>query len=640
MILFLPQAPALPFLSSALGSHMVLQRGRPNTFWGWTTPGERVTVTLDKRKATSVAGTDGKWTVRIDPPKVGGPYTVSVDGSQHVELTDVLVGDVWLCTGQSNMEMGITQVNGGPEAVAAASDPQLRLFMAPHQTALVPVNVNGGTWKVCSPETLVQDGWGGFSAVGYFFGRALRRETGVPIGLVQDCWGGTNAESWMSREAVHALGDFDEALTQIDRWLSAGKTPYAKQVEDWYAANDPGARAGWEKPDADATGWKPVDVPSGFEGLGLGNADGIAWFRRDVELTEAQVSGETTLTLGTIDDADTTWVNGVQVGSTSGWNVPRSYKLPAGALHAGRNTLAVRVLDIASQGGFTGPADALSLTLADGSKIPLAGTWQGRVGVDLKATATFPANVTDDPNVPTVLSNGMIEPIVPLGVKGAIWYQGENNAGRAYQYRRVLPAMISDWRRRFGQGDFPFYIVSLAAFMPHKAAPGDDAWAELREAQAMTARNLKNAGLALAIDVGDAADIHPKEKKTVGERLARIALARDYGKRVVYQGPTYRSLTIKGSEAWVKFDHTDGGLVARGGAPGEFAVAGEDRRWRWATARIEGDSVVVSSPDVPKPIAVRYAWQSNPVATLTNGAGLPAVPFRTDDWPGVTAPKK
>lgn len=621
MMLLLP--PTLPFVSPALGSHMVLQRDRPNTFWGWTSPGERVTVTLGEKKASGVAGADGKWMVRITPPKVGGPYTVAIDGSQHAQLEDVLVGDVWLCTGQSNMEFGLTMENGGAEAVANSNDPNLRLFLAPHQTTLTPQPINGGMWKVCTPETVAQDGWGGFSAVGYHFGKALRREVGVPIGLVEVVWGGTNAESWTSREALRPLKDFDAVFPQIDASVAQGPA-----VMD--GSNDPGSQPGsnWGAMDLDTTGWKSTAVPNGFTGLGLDNYDGTAWFRKEITLTEAQAAGAAKIDLGVVDDFDVTYVNGVKVGTALGQNVVESHDIPAGTLKAGRNVIAVRVFDTGGPGGFTSPADALALTLSDGTRISLAGEWLGHAGAPLPLGG---------PNVPTSLYNGMIAPELPLAIKGAIWYQGENNAGRAVQYRRILPAMIGDWRHRFESGDFPFYIVSLAAFQPHKDQPGDDAWAELREAQALTAKNVKNSGLAVAIDVGDAADIHPKEKKTVGERLALLALARTYGKNVVDEGPTYRSLSVKGHEARVTFDHTDGGLLPRGGPLGEFALAGADRKWHWADAKIEGNTVVLTSSEIPAPVAVRYAWQSNPVATLTNGAGLPAVPFRTDDWPEITA---
>jgi len=608
----------LPFLSPAFGSHMVLQRDRPNTFWGWTNPGSKVTVTVEGKKADGVAAADGKWTVKIDPPKTGGPYTVTVDGSQHVVLTDVLVGDVWLCTGQSNMEFGLTLEKGGADEVAAANDPNLRIFLVPHQVSLTPQKVNGGTWKVTSPVTIAQEGWGGFSAVGYHFGKALRREVGVPIGLIGDYWGGTNAESWASREALKPLGDFDAALKKIDQDISG-----PSEV-------DGGIAGAWQSTDLSTADWKTVGALTAFHDLGLDSYDGTVWLRKEFTLTDAQV-GAAKLSLGSIDDEEVTWINGTQVGATAGYNTPRNYDVAAGVLRAGRNVIAIKVIDTGAFGGFNGPANLLSLTLTDASVLSLAGDWMGRRGASLASTG---------PNVQTSLSNGMIEPLVPLGIKGAIWYQGENNSGRAYQYRRILPAMIGDWRRRFNQGDFPFYIVSLAAWQAHKTVPGDDDWAELREAQMLTAQNVKNAGIAMAIDVGDAVDIHPTDKRTVGERLALVALAKTYGKVVAYSGPTYKSLVIKGGEATIKFDHADGGLIARGGPLGEFAVAGEDKKWHWANARIDGDTIVVSSPDVPKPVAVRYAWQSNPAATLYNDSGLPAVPFRTDNWPGITVGRK
>ena len=641
--MFLPLAPpqaSLPFISPALGSHMVMQRGKPNAFWGWAAPGTAVAVEVGGQKARAVAGSDGKWIVKVQPPKVGGPYTVKIDGTQHVELTDVLVGDVWVCAGQSNMEFGLPWANDATTEVAAANDPQMRIFLAPHQTGFAPLPTNGGTWKPVTPETIAQDGWGGFSAVGYHFGKALRREVGVPIGLVQLAWGGTNAESWASREAIAPLKDFNAWFPTLDEGASGNGLLLSRQVEAWYGANDLGTKAEWQRADLDDSGWGATSVPNGFHGLGLDAFDGVAWFRRTIELTAAQATGAARLALGSIDDADTTWINGQRVGETANWMAPRGYAVPAGTLRAGRNTIAVRIMDTGTVGGFTGRAEDVVLTLSDGTKMPLAGEWRGKAGGDFKGATPYPRDLRGDANVPTSLSNGMVEPEVPLAIRGAIWYQGENNAERAEQYRRVLPAMIGDWRRRFGQGDLPFYIVSLANFTAHKDKPGEDAWAELREAQDLAARTVPNSGLAVTIDVGDAADIHPKDKKTVGERLALIALAKSYGRSVVYSGPTYKSLVLRGSEARVSFDHADGGLLTRGGPLGEFAVAGADHVWHWADARIEGSAVVVSSTAVASPVAVRYAWQSNPRATLYNGAGLPAVPFRTDDWPLSTLGKR
>ncbi|CAN5514882.1 sialate O-acetylesterase [soil metagenome] len=619
MIILLPQTATLPFLSPALGSHMVLQRDRPNTLWGWTIPGSSVTVTLMDQKVTTTAGADGKWMAKINPPKVGGPYSISIDGTEHVTLDDVLVGDVWLCTGQSNMEFGLSLEQNAATEVPQANDPNLRLFMVPHQTAFTPQKVNGGTWKVCTPESVVQEGWGGFSAVGYNFGRMIRRRTGIPIGLIADNWGGTIAEAWTSEEGLKPLGDFDSALAAVRET--------AMQKE----SSDPGDAGNWQDPATNVSDWKPVGVTTSYADLGLANWDGTVWMRKEFVLTQDQVSaGAVSLSLGAIDDADTTWINGKLVGKGTQYNESRMYKVGDGTLKAGVNVLVVKVLDTGAFGGFSGPTDVIWLQLTDGTKLSMADGWVAAKGA---------SNATSGPNVVTVLSNGMLEPQIPLGIKGAIWYQGESNADRAYQYRRLLPAMIGDWRKRFGQGDFPFYIVSLANFMAHKDKPSEDAWAELREAQAMTAANVKNSGLAVTIDVGDAVDIHPTDKKTVGERLALIALARDYGKNIRYQGPTYKGLTIKGSEAWVQMDHAEG-MLSRGGGPGEFQVAGADHQWHWATAKIQGSWIIVSSPDVTAPVAVRYAWQANPNANVYNGAGLPAVPFRTDDWPGATAKNK
>ena len=438
------------FVSPMFGDHMVLQRGKPNTIWGWAKPGEEVRVTIAKKTVKTVTKEGGHWSVAVEPPEPGGPYTIVIDGPKHVELRDVLVGDVWLCGGQSNMEMGLGAARNGSEEVKAADHPRIRLFVVKQQTARQPAAVPKGSWKICSPED-VGEGWSGFSAVAYFFGRRLQQDLDVPIGLVEDCVGGTPAEAWTSAETLRSLGISD-----------------------------------------------------------TGNG----------------------------------------------------------------------------------------------------------------------------PNTPVVLYNGMIAPVAPLAISGAIWYQGESNTERASQYRKLLPSMIADWRKAFGQGDFPFYIVSLAAHKQHKDTPGDDPWAELRAAQDFVANTVTNTGLAVAIDIGDARDVHAKDKKEVGERLALVALARHYGKNIPYSGPRLASVEKIPGALTLSFTHTDGGLVVKGDKLEEFSICGEDRKWHWADARIEGDNVVVSSSEVPKPVAARYAWQANPEATLFNGAGLPGIPFQSDEGGG------
>jgi sialate O-acetylesterase len=341
-----------------------------------------------------------------------------------------------------------------------------------------------------------------------------------------------------------------------------------------------------------------------------------------------------------IEKMDTAQINGRWVGASAWVENPRAYSIGEGILKPGRNVLSVRVFKLKPDGGFQSKPDVLRLVLGDKTVIPLAGQWKGKLSVDAHPPHLLPLGFENWPVMPSVLYQGMIAPLVPLAISGAIWYQGEANASRAFQYRTLLPAMIGDWRRAFGQGDFPFYIVSLPAFMQHRDTPGDDGWAELREAQALAARSISNSGLAITIDTGDANDIHPKDKKEVGERLALCALAGHYGKKVVASGPTFTSSEELPGALKLHFAHTDGGLAVKGDKLAEFAVAGEDRKWHWADAKLDGNAVIVSSPQVPKPVAARYAWQSNPVATLFNGVGLPAAPFRTDNWPGTTERNK
>jgi sialate O-acetylesterase len=376
-------------------------------------------------------------------------------------------------------------------------------------------------------------------------------------------------------------------------------------------------------------------MPQYFEQTGLPDYDGIVWFSREFDLPAEWTGKDVTLELGQIDDLDTTWINGAKVGQMNRYDLFRSYTIPANVLKLGKNIVTVRILDTGGNGGFTGPAERLKISLAGDNStasVPLAGNWLMHDSTPM-AQLGSPPQIPDagNPNVTTVLYNGMIAPLLPFAIKGAIWYQGESNADRAKQYQRLLPAMITDWRTRFGVGEFPFYIVQLAAFQATNAAPRDNNWAELREAQTLTAKNLPNCGLALAIDIGDAVDIHPKNKQEVGRRLALAALAQTYGKKIESSGPWYRSLKVSGGKIWLKFDHIGGGLVAKSGKLNGFAIAGADKKFVWADAVIDGKTVVVSSPLVEKPVAVRYAWDINPVCNLYNQAGLPAVPFRTDE---------
>lgn len=639
--------PELPFVHPLFSDHVVLQRNTKVPVWGWTIPGTRVTVKFAEQTKEAVAGTDGRWLVRLDSmPACAEPRVMTVTAGEDlrsVTISDVLVGDVWLCSGQSNMEMGIGACNATTD-IAKADFPQIRLLTVPRLVATEPVKTADVRWLPCSPITVMQGLWGGFSAAGFFFGRELYTELKIPIGLIHSSWGGTLAEAWTSAAGLRPLRDFDERVRQVAEARQGEKADFAAEYEKWCGQNDPGTKQGWAKAECDTSSWKSVNMPQAFEKAGLPDFDGIVWFRRTFEVPPGWIGKKLTLGLGPVDDIDTTWVNGVKVGQMNRYDLNRTYPVAPELLKPSGNVVAVRVLDTGGDGGFVGKPEQMFVKVAEadqGEPVSLAGTWQMRDSAPLSKLPS-PPSVPDanNPNVVTVLYNGMIAPLLPYAIKGAIWYQGESNAGRAAQYRDLLPAMIRDWRHHFGVGDFPFYIVQLAAFQPVYEQPRDNDWAELREAQALTAKNLSHCGLAVAIDIGEANDIHPKNKAEVGRRLALCALAKTYGKDVEYSGPWYRSMKVKGNRVQLSFEHLDGGLAARGGELQGFAIAGADRKFVWAHASIEGKNVVVYSPDVPRPVAVRYGWDINPVCNLYNQVGLPAVPFRTDSWPMLTRDKK
>ncbi|MCX6360570.1 MAG: 9-O-acetylesterase [Armatimonadetes bacterium] len=649
-VLAFPAAPSAnaqqarkPFLHPLFTDNMVLQRGAPAPVWGWTTPGAAVSVTVAGKTVAGKAAADGKWMVRVGPLQAATNLTVTVKGPQTVTLKNVAAGDVWLCSGQSNMQMSIGSVNYPEAEIAGANHPNIRLYTVQDTVALeprelAPVVPDGllGVWSVCSPAS-VSETAGGFSAVAYFFGRKLQKELGVPIGLIHSSWGGTIAEAWTSAAALQTMPDFRAAVANVK---SAGSktSDFEKQMQDWWAANDTGSAKGYQSLTLDTSGWKTMRVPQNWNDSELSGYDGVAWFRREFELPASAAGKPAQISLGPIDDIDTTFVNGVAVGSASVWDQNRSYKVPAGVLKAGANVVAVRILDTSGPGGICGAAYQMRLEPEGSDAVGLAGVWSYATTTPMAQTKPMPARMDSNPNIATVLYNGMIAPLVPYGIKGAIWYQGESNAGRAYQYRTLLPTMIRDWRTQWKQ-DFPFFIVQLANFMAVDDQPKADPWPELREAQLMTAQKTPKVGMAVAIDIGDAQDIHPKNKQDVGLRLALSALSIAYGKTLEYSGPVYSGMQKTGSAIRLKFTHA-AGLTAKGGELKGFAIAGADRKFVWAKARIEGAAVVVSAPGIASPVAVRYAWGNNPVCNLVNKADLPASPFRTDQWPGVTANAK
>ncbi len=621
---------SLPFVSPVFGDHMVLQRGQANRVWGWTQPGAKVRVEIAGQTAQAVAAADGRWQAEFNPPGAGGPYVLKIDGPQHIELTDILVGDVWLCGGQSNMEFGLAEARDGAAEVQQAAHPGIRLFHVGQKTAYGAAAVPQGKWQVCAPEAFINGNR--FSAVAYYFGRKINAETGVPIALIEDAVGGTPAETWMSPDTLRQMPDFKPALAEIDRLKARGGPEYGNYVSHWYDEYDRGQAEGWGNEKFDDSAWKPTTLKSGFADLGVPETPAVCWFRKEVVLPDPLPAGTAKILLGVVEKMDTVFINGHWTGASSWVENPRVYPIDHGVLRPGRNLVAIRVFKTKPDGGFQSPSEGLKIVLGDNFPVALEGGWKGAVSVDARAPHPLPLGYENYPTMPSVLYQGMLRPLAPLALTGAIWYQGEANQFNPQQYRTLLPAMIADWRALFAQSDFPFYIVSLPAFTARRAEPGTDGWTEVREVQALTAHTVPNCGLAITVDTGDADNIHPKLKQPVGERLALLALKHVYRRDVICAGPTFVRLEPLPGALRLHFTNTDGGLKVKGATLGEFSVAGADRVWHWAEARLEGDIVVVSSPQVPNPVAVRYAWQANPLATLYNGAGLPAAPFRSDDW--------
>ncbi|MCL4741361.1 MAG: beta galactosidase jelly roll domain-containing protein [Phycisphaerales bacterium] len=635
-------------LPAVFDDGMVLQRETEARLWGWADPGERVTVSPDwpgAQPASTTADERGRWMVRLRTPGAGGPHTVTVRGTNELTISDVLIGEVWLCSGQSNMEMPLGNVGPGytgvldwEAEVAAADFPSIRLFTVANTVAAAPEDDCRGAWTACTPETART-----FSATAYFFGRELHRELGVPIGLISADWGGTVCEAWMSEAAVDRFPELADRLEVVrltrddpDRL----EREHADAVAAWERAIERDERLSWTRPDFDDSSWATHPVPATWAGPDLGGFDGTAWFRATLDLPPEWAGRDLLLSLGPIDDQDWCFFNGQKVGEMTGpghWNTPRRFTAPGRLVVAGRNTVAVAVLDTGGLGGINGSPEDLWARPADAetaTPVRLAGEWRYRRAID-GSPPPRPEPRRIGPNSPTALHNGMIAPLAPMAVRGTIWYQGESNRGRAWQYRSLFPALIADWRGAFENPAMPFYFVQIA---PFEYANDRGETAELREAQLLALRT-PHTGMAVTMDIGEAKDIHPRNKQEVGRRLALWALARTYGAAdLACSGPVFLGASPEDGMIIARFAHADG-LMAKGGLPRGFEVAGSDRVYHPAGAIIDGSSVVVFSPLVPEPIAVRYGWGAAVEPNLFNGAGLPASPFRSDDWERVTQPK-
>lgn len=637
-------------LAAVFGDHMVLERDRPVPIWGWAQPGEEVSVAFAGQSKTARADAAGKWQAKLDPlPASAESRDLIVESrarDKRSTITDVLVGDVWLCTGQSNMGMNVRGALNPEQEIAQAQYPAIRFFVVTPNPVFEPAVDVEGRWQVCSPQTA-----GDFSGVGYFFGRELHRELGIPIGLLRTSLGATHAEAWTSQDALRSLPFLrDRVAQERARGLSQEEDNRRFVVERAAWEAEHGVRPptvseearGWAAPDLDTADWTVVAQPASWGRLGA-KSGGVFWVRKDVTLPDAAAGKPFTLGLDKIEEQyDTAFFNGVEVGRTNDeapdfYNAKRYYRVPGKLVHAGRNVVAVRVVAATPRGGMRSVGRPLELPPSHRSATDepwLMKTEAVFSPLSAEAIAARPKpNNMPLRDVPSALFDGMVAPLMPFAVQGAIWYQGESNTPRPGEYRELLSVMIRDWRGRWAQGDFPFLIQQLVNNGPPATDPNVfQKWPLVREAQDQVAATVPNCGLAVGIELGSDKTIHPPNKQDVGRRLALVALEKVYGRRMESSGPRYASMAVEGNGIRVWFSHAEG-LIAKDGPPRNFAVAGSDRKFVWADASIDGGTVVVRSSEVPEPVAVRYAWADNPAGcNLYNAAGLPAAPFRTDDW--------
>ena len=622
-------------LPQVISDHMMFQRNAEIKVWGWADKGERVSVSFNGITKKIRTNKNGNWMVIFPAMKAGGPYEMTLTAKNKIVLKNILIGDIWICSGQSNMEWRVSNSNNAEEEIANANYPEIRLLQIQKDMQFGKMDdVKKTQWTECNSEVIPS-----FSAVGYFFGRHIHKETGVPVGLISTNWGGTLIEAWTSADYLSGIDDFDEKLKFLTGSDSKSLTEREEDLIEEYEKSYNTEQIlieDWSGVSVDLTYWKEAEVPGLWESNGLNGVDGVVWYRKEIDLPMEVVKRGITLNLGKIDDGDVCYVNGIMVGETEDAHAKeRSYKVEPEVLKEGKNVIAIKVRDTGGGGGFWSSPDQLYYSTGN-LKESLAGTWKYKLSnenFEVKLSSTGPNRY------PSSLYNAMIHPLLNLSVKGAIWYQGESNASRAYQYRKLMPLLIKCWRDKWNQPDMSFIMVQLANYRDVNDKPGNSDWAELREAQLMTALNDKNVGMAVTIDIGEAGDIHPRNKQDVGYRLALNALSIAYGMDVVPSGPVYKSVEFKEGKAWVEFEDFGGGIMVKDkyGYLKGFAVAGEDQKFHWAMAFLKNDKVVVYSPEVKNPVAVRYGWADNPDdVNLYNNQGVPASPFRTDHWKGIT----
>lgn len=629
-------------LPSIFDNNMVLQRDIEIPVWGKADPKEKITILFKDQKRTVVTDKNGVWMVKLSPESAGGPFTLTVKGKNEVVFTNVLVGDVWICSGQSNMEWPLFNTLESGKEIRNSENNRIRLITVEKAVSFEPENdINGTGWMECNPENSRN-----FSAVAYYFGKFLQEDLNIPVGLISTNWGGTGVETWTSEEGCRNDTFLMKWLSETNKVdLETLKKKELEKIETYNKAKNAalgknGSVNPFSKPGFNDRTWRTIFLPGLWEDTEIGLFDGIVWFRRTFELPEDFNSEDATLYIGKIDDSDITWINGKIVGTTHmKYSELREYKISKDVLKSGKNTIVVRVEDYIGGGGIYGEDIEMRISYSD-REVPLSGEWKYfREGLIIPKNPDNPgANVLNPNDYPSLLFNAMINPLMPYGIKGAIWYQGENNAGsikQAKQYQALFANMINDWRKQWGQGDFAFYFVQLANYMKPQNIPVDESWPYLRESQANVLEIVPNTGMACIIDIGDGNDIHPRNKKDVGKRLALNALKITYGKDVVYTGPTFKSVEFNENKAVISFDNVGNGLVVKDkyGYVNGFAVAGEDNVFHFAKAEItDSDKVTITGRPSDKIKYVRYAWANNPDdVNLFNSEALPAVPFRTDE---------
>lgn len=614
---------------------MVLQRDKKIPIWGFADPNEKIEVHFNKQIAKTQADKNGKWVLNLNAEKAGGPFELTIIGKNKITIKNVLVGEVWICSGQSNMEFQVIKTMNAEKEIADSNYPMIRHFGVAQDLSGTPKDdLKQGKWEVANKENV-----GNFTAVGYYFARKLYSELKIPIGIINTSWGGTNVETWTSREAFENSSDFKAMIADVPSVdINAIFETYKKSVLD-NLKKVQGFDVSMENedqfknPNFQDKNWPEIKVPLLWENQQIGNIDGIVWMRKTIVLTAEQAKKEAVLHLAKVDDEDKTYVNGVEVGTNNLWDAKRVYKIPANVLKEGTNVIAVRITDYSGGGGIYGDPQDLKIDFKD-SNLPLEGLWKFNV---------IKVRIEVSPNsYPSLLYNAMVNPLVPYAMQGALWYQGEANVWRAAEYKKSFPLMINDWRTKFKQGDFPFYFVQLSTFDEFGGnSQKGSRWAELREAQSETLK-LPNTGMAVTTDIGNAKDIHPTNKQDIGLRLAAVAMNNIYGKKQVHSGPTYKSQTIKGNEIILTFDNIGSGLsTSNNNELKGFEIAGADKVFHSAKAIIKDNKIIVSSDKVQNPVAVHYGWADDDTAiNLFNKEKFPASPFRTDNWEMLTANEK